>query len=496
MTKGQAALIIKEKIVGEFMRESATLRCEIKRYSIAQNNVEVEFWNGSRIFAITAGEFSRGYRGNVLIEDEFRLIKKEIHEEVLIPTLIVPRQPMYLVDPKFANYPQEDNIQIHISSAYYSSEWIYEFTKDAAKEACKGRDGVNVLAMDYRLSLAERLTTERYIERQKATMDSVSFAMEFDNIFYGQSKNPLFSYDYLKRARIAETCFRPINNIDYLEKRERHRRNVLYRKVEGEVRIIAVDVAFMGGEENDASQFICMRLIPNKNSYKRVIDYIESMEGVHSFTQAVRLKQLYEDYVADYVIMDCNGTSLSLYEQVSLKIKDTERGVEYPAWTAMNSEILSKRVFVADALPVIWSVVTTTSGFDNHDMISALRTAITDGHIELLIGEQDAFDSFIKQKLITEFADTDMDADTYAKIKTELLYPYYQTTALINELINLQYTIVDGRIRVVTKGSRRKDRFSALLYGNYFAKFKEDTELRTDTTEYETVMPSVRELIL
>ena len=62
----------------------------------------------------------------------------------------------------------------------------------------------------------------------------------------------------------------------------------------------------------------------------------------------------------------------------------------------------------------------------------------------------------------------------YSKIKQrtftkQLLFenPFYQATALINEMINLDYEYVDGKIKVKETGRMRKDRYSALAYGYY-----------------------------
>lgn len=491
-TKGQAALIIKEKIIGDFYKTSPTLRLEIDTWSISQNNVEVVFKNGSKIIAVTASDTSRGYRGNVLIMDEFRLIKPEVRDEVLIPMLSVPRQPAYINKQEFSNYAQEENIQIYISSAYYSSEWIYDYSKKSLIDFLNGKSGTHFLAMDYRLALKERLTTEKYIELQRSKMDEVSFAMEFDTIFYGQNKNPLFAYDALKRLRVLKHAFTPLRNEDYLTMKNKHRNKIMSNRDDGEIRIIAVDVALLGGNKNDASQFICMNFTPHGNRYIRKVDYIESMEGVHSSIQAIRLKQLYEDYCADYVVMDCNGTSLPLYEAVSQRQEDTERGVKYEAWSAMNSENLKVRAVSDTPLNIVYSVV--PSQFSNHEMNQNLRTSISDGLIKLLVEENDAFDEFIKNDIITEFADTDMNSSEYAEKKVKLLESFIQTTATINELINLEYTVESGYIKVKTKG--RKDRYSALLYGNYFAKLKEDENLKQDDSEYSEEHYAVRTLVL
>ena len=47
--------------------------------------------------------------------------------------------------------------------------------------------------------------------------------------------------------------------------------------------------------------------------------------------------------------------------------------------------------------------------------------------------------------------------------------PYYNTTMLVNETINLSYELVNGKIRVSEPAGMRKDRYSSVSYGNYIA---------------------------
>ena len=54
-----------------------------------------------------------------------------------------------------------------------------------------------------------------------------------------------------------------------------------------------------------------------------------------------------------------------------------------------------------------------------------------------------------------------------------MIKPYAQTTAMINELINLDSQIYNGFVRIRERGRNRKDRYSSLSYGNYLAKILE-----------------------
>ena len=57
-------------------------------------------------------------RGNVLVCDEFRLIKLDVINSVLKQFLTNPRKPPFLDKPEYKNYPLESNIEIYLSSAY------------------------------------------------------------------------------------------------------------------------------------------------------------------------------------------------------------------------------------------------------------------------------------------------------------------------------------------------------------------------------------------
>ena len=63
--------------------------------------------------------------------------------------------------------------------------------------------------------------------------------------------------------------------------------------------------------------------------------------------------------------------------------------------------------------------------------------------------------------------------------KALLEAPYVETKLLINEMILLEGEFTDkGTLKLKTIGKNRKDRYSALAYGNYFAKVLEDEALK------------------
>ena len=99
--------------------------------------------------------------------------------------------------------------------------------------------------------------------------------------------------------------------------------------------------------------------------------------------------------------------------------------------------------------------------------------------IDLLISNTEAVDEIAN--FIPEYASADVD--------TQLFFErlYIETVALINEMINLEYERGDqtGLIKIMNN-SDRKDRYTSVSYGNYFAQMLEH-DLLSDTAEYDYV---------
>ncbi len=74
-TKEQSRALVREKISKELMGQSPMLRREILDIKIGTHETSVTFRNGSSILAINASENTRGLRANILVVDEYRMIK-------------------------------------------------------------------------------------------------------------------------------------------------------------------------------------------------------------------------------------------------------------------------------------------------------------------------------------------------------------------------------------------------------------------------------------
>jgi hypothetical protein len=172
--KKQAKLIITEKIEKELMQYPNLAR-EIKQVKSSSNDATVIFHNGSTIEAVTSSENSRGYRGNILILEEFRMIDEGILNTVLKPFLNVYRQPPYLKNEKYSHL-KEENIELYISSAWYTSHWMWKSMQNARDMMLKGKD-VALFSLDYLTSLHHGLLSKKRIqkEREGSDFDEISF---------------------------------------------------------------------------------------------------------------------------------------------------------------------------------------------------------------------------------------------------------------------------------------------------------------------------------
>lgn len=464
--KKQARLIITQKIEKE-LRGYANLDREIKQIKSSSNEAVVIFHNGSSIEAVTSTDDSRGYRGNILILEEFRMIDKKILDTVLKPFLNVYRQPPYLKKEEYKHLTEE-NIEIYISSAYYQSHWMWQAMQNARDMMLKGKDHV-IFAMDYLLSIHHGLLSKKRVqeEKEKSDFDPIMFSMEYENLMYGQNDNALFSLEDINKNRKLKNPFYPIKNIDYQQVKNKRKEKLR----EGEVRIMGVDVALMGGNDNDTTVITCMRLIPNGDRYLRKVSYIESLEGKHSEDQAIRIKQLFEDFQASYIALDCHGNGMSVYDELAKVQYDEERDVEYEAWCAFNDDEMKDRAKSPNPLPVIFSI--KAGNKLNHEIATSLRGVLQSSYIELLINEIEAKDMLMDKKYYNE-----------ASLEDKVFYerPFIQTTLLVNELVNLEYEVIGGYIKVKEKSGKRKDRYSSLAFANYLAKYLEDKNLHNNNS--------------
>lgn len=470
------------KIVEEFMPQSPNLRNEIAKTNTSPSEGYIYWKNGSVIKVVTARDSARSARAHIIIMDEFRLIDKSVVDKVLRKFKAGQRRPNFYNKPEYddkveANkikYPKEPNKEIYLSSAYYKYHWSWAKFKAFFKSMIKG-ESYMVFGFPYQLPVAEGYYPEEQIreEMQEDDFDSIAWSMEMDSLFWGSSEKAFFNFDYIDRVRRISKALYPkpyyalLNDPKYKYEIKRN----------GEIRLLAMDIATQGGAKNDATCFVVMQLIPTlSNQYIRNVVYITTLDGGHTFDQALTARRLFDDFDCDYIIVDTNGVGVGVFDNLVIDQVDDERNIVYPAWSCINDEKMAERCKEPEAEKLIYSIKATAQF--NSDAAVYLRDCIQRGKVRLLINEIEANEQLNKSKQYQSLLVDD---------QVMFQEPYYQTTAMIQEMVNLDYTTVNGKIKVVEASGMRKDRYSAISYANYIAtELERDIKAAADEYGYVT----------
>ena len=457
--RGQAQEII-DKIIEDLIPLSPYLRNEISRISRQALDYSITFKNGSIIKVVTAGESGRHNRANILIVDECRLVPKPVIDTILRKFLTAPRSPGYLSKPEYAHL-RERNKELYFSSAYFKKHWLWNKVNTYCENLLDDTKKYFICALPYQLPIKENLLDREAVENEmsESDFDELSWSMEMGCEFWGESEDAFFTYESLTNSRLVQKAFYPSWVVDKVGMANLR----APIKKEGEIRLVCADIAVMPSKKNknDATTIDILQLVPTKNGqYTRNLVYSVNIEGAHSGVQALEIRKLYEDFECDYIVMDANGVGTGPYDYLVSDLVDPDTGEIYPAFTCKNDDIMASRYQGAAKNPpkVIYSIKATAEF--NSVCAQQLRDNINRKKTRLLVTEFDADMDFKRSKAFKA-----LDEEQ----KAELLKPFVQTTLTINEIVNLEYEVVNNKIRISEKGKNRKDRYSALAYGNYVA---------------------------
>lgn len=497
-SKKQASLIVKEKIQKELMPKSENLRREIKKITTNANDIEVTFHNGSSIVVVVAGEGALGYRSTVLIFEEFKRIDKYIVDKVLKPFQMA-RPAQFRTNEKCEQYGVkyrendeflEEAVNIYISSAAPTSHWMGKLLKDTISSKYKDNTSC-MLATDYSIALKHAIKTRAQLIEAKRTTDPITWREEYENEMLREGANAYFTYGLLTKNQTNKKAFYPRR---YEDVRNKKKNPYSIPKQNGEIRIVACDMAFIErSNKNDNSCFTCIRALPEsityessnidgktieiKSGYRRIPSYIEANPGSDVDKQAIRIKQLYYDFEADYVVLDTRNGGILTYDRLAKVLYDEDRDCEYPAWRCMNDNDIAKRVNVSGAVENVFAI--NASQKLNNDIAISLRNILDSQMIDLLVNFDEAKD--ILESNVPEYlASPDSDVMSFYE------RPYLETQALVNEMMSLEYTRNEqtGVITLYETGSNTKDRYVSLAYGNYFISLLEQ-DLISDNSDYD-----------
>lgn len=465
-TRGQALNVL-EKIMMELRPKSPELAFEIddKQTKINGTEAKIVFKNGSFIKVVTASDSARGNRANIILVDEFRLVPKVVIDTVLRRFLSNPRMPEYselTKEEKKAEYAKERNKSLYLSSAYFTDHWSYAKCVDNFKFMLDEMRQDFVCALPYQLAIKEGLLRSDDVADEMAESDfsEVKWLMEMCAEFYGSTEGAFFDFETVAKNRKIKYPMLPDKIITLLGAKGGH--NVrIPPKVGGEIRILSADIALMSSKKNnnDATAIFINQMMPTKaGRYTSNIVYAESCEGLHTFDQSLVIRKLFDEFACDYIVLDCSGLGLGIYDCLARDMTDSETGEIYPALSCCNNQEMADRCVVRGARKAIWAIKANASL--NSECAYLLREGFRSGRIRLLVTEYDAEELLGAIQGYTALS-------PYEKALVQM--PYIHTTLLINELIKLQHEEVGRNVRLYERSGMRKDRYSSLSYNYYVA---------------------------
>ena len=471
-TRGQSKLIISEKIKNELMNMSPALCKEIRDIKDSANESIVYFKNGSTIKVFTANEFARGLRSTDAVREEFRQIDKNIDDSVISPFQTI-RQAPYMIDPYYSSIEdlKEDPIDIYISSSWFDDgHWMWDIVDQAYKDMLDdGRS--TMLAFDESITLKHNIRTQRQMQQEKKKQDPITWQIEFLNLRIRNNASAFFTYSMLMDNQTLRQVFYPRNHKDV----KYHKKNkYAIPKQDGEIRAISCDIAFVEGKQNDNSIYSCVRGIPEsltyttenseievKQGYKRQYSYIESNQIGDTTKQAIRIRQLYEDFEADYIVLDCRNGGLQILYTLGKTLYDEERGVEYPPLKCMNNDTYAEVVKNPNAPAVIYAINATQQL--NSEIAYSFRRSLMEHRSEFLVNYNIAKESILSEN-------EDYMNEFNVEVQLEYERPFLETQAMISECAELLYekSPQTGVVKIYEQGGNRKDRYTSCSYASHF----------------------------
>lgn len=481
----QSQLIVSEKIKNELSVWSPMLKREIFEIKDNDNKTVVKFRNQSQIIVVVASDNARGNRSNCIVREEFRQISKNIDDSVLSPCQVTRMTP-YMMNNFYATKPEleEEPVDIYITSSWIDNgHWMWKIV-DNAYDQMKNGERSCLLAFDESVVLKHKIKLKSQLLKEKKKQDPMTWKLEFLNCRLKENQSAFFTYTMLNQNQTIKQVFYPRLAIDV---RSNKKNPYAIPKQQGEVRIVACDMAFIENKGNDNSVFSCIRALPEtkrygnetevSNGYRRIVSYMEAVQGGDTVRQSRRIRQLYEDFSADYIVLDLRNAGCSIYDNLARVMYDEERNIEYSALSCMNDEKTANRIKTDGAKPCIF-VINATQNL-NSEIALDFRQILEQKKIEFLV----SFDT-AQEEILPYNKDYISEPEAEAQLFYEK--PFLETQAFISECIELVYEKKESTGAIVLKeqGNNTKDRWTSISYGSYFISLLEK-DLFSVSDEYE-----------
>lgn len=388
-------------------------------------------------------------------------MKKEVLDSILSPTEIIRPTP-YTMKKEYSHLKEEPR-EIFLSSAYWKNHWMWQLVKNSMINAYNGNSVL--FATDYSLTIKHNIRSKAQMRKEKQKMDSVVYEQEYLNIMSGGSENQYYTFDLVSQAQKIKKPWYPKRPEDFADRKRTWFGDI--KRQGGEVRIVSMDIALSASTkkvDNDLSVIKCIRALQVGEKYERQEVYTETMEGVDIDTQAIRVRQLMEDFDANWFVFDARTYGTNMVDSMAKVLYDEERDIEYEPIKCFNIEALGERCKNPNASPIMWGFIGGAQ--TNHDMHVAMLGALSDKKYKMLISSVSCKEEYLLDK--KEYK----NATQEDKVKYEL--PYIHSDLTLNEMVNLNKEYVQGgKIKLVEPSNGLKDKYVTSAMANLYIQILE-----------------------
>lgn len=433
----------------------------------------VTFWNNSSILFFPCIDSSRGAHVNLLIIEECRLIKKTNVDSIAIP-MHTQRQPAYKLLPEYMMRRDLDEPVrlVYITSNRFNGEWfntVYNKTFVAYF-----KDKLNkhrVFNADIFLAIKYGLKSKEWLISQRNSMDELNYRMELLNETCGEAEDAYYTLEMFQKNQVLRTGFVPPTIEQFINGDVKNR-----SKEPDEIRFIWVDFAFVdsieGGKENDNTVIGCGAIVKRNNHWVRLVEYLETCSGSKKDHALLRIREIFWDYSADYIIYDNRNGGTVNYTDLTKPFNHPKRPPDrwnshgftmaleskYHMMPSNKIDELRARTIDPDAIPCMIPI-SAHQDF-NSDMWQDLSKRLRNEEISFLIDDLQFEQNMLENKKYIKMSSEE---------RTNVKIGYVQTTLLINEAINLSAEWRNGRLKLTEPRNGYKDRIVALAYFNIIA---------------------------
>lgn len=428
-------------------------------------------------------------RATFLVYEECRLLKKTIIDSVF-QKMAHPRQAKFLSLPEYQTDDGkplsrwlEECKSIYITSARFKSEWFWTEFKKVTQQCLLSINSIkhkyNIFAGDIFLAILFGLKTWQDYYHAKEFDGDIDHRTEDLNEMIGEADGAFFTLEDFRKNQIIQKAFRPPTSLDLYSNIDLGNR----LKKENEKRFIFIDFAFANTtskSENDNSVIGCLyQILKEDGTSIRGLDYIGTHSAGDSTGFNLKIRELFFDYKADYIVLDIRNGGEVYYNDLTTILEHPTRDEKH--WNSHGFTVsyenklhvvptaklddLKSRTIDPQPIPCIIPVAGTPEL--NSTMWLELKKTLNNKRINFLIDEL---------SLETQMEEDGTYYDLSSEDKALIKLPYIHTIMLIGEAISLSATWNQGKVKLSepnTVGST-KDKIVALSYCNYIATLVEN----------------------